>query len=102
MVKASVFVTNLESEIYQENTEPMVSHINVDSGVDCTIRELSETIAATVGHEGDIIWDETKPDGTPRKLMEISRISSLGWNATVEIYTGLKATYDSFLKGEFR
>lgn len=102
MAQASVFVMNLESKTYELNTEPMLSHINVGSGVDCTIKQLTEAVATTVGYSGNITWDASKPDGTPRKLMNVSRLSSLGWNATVDLHAGLKAAYDAFLKRECR
>lgn len=71
--------------------------INVGSGTDVTIRELTEIVAAVVGYRGRIIWDTTKPDGTPRKLMDVSRLSALGWRARMELRAGLEQTYASFL-----
>ena len=81
MAAASVHVMNLDPALYQANTQPMLSHINVGSGVDCTIRELAETVARITGFQGRLGFDATKPDGTPRKLMEVSRLRSLGWQA---------------------
>jgi len=97
MAAASIHVMNLEKSVYDENTEPMLSHINVGTGVDCTIRELVETVAKVVGFEGDITFDTTKPDGAPRKLMNVSRLESLGWVHSVSLNDGLKKSYDWFL-----
>ncbi|WP_016606933.1 NAD-dependent epimerase/dehydratase family protein, partial [Yersinia pestis] len=72
MAAASVHVMELSDQIYQTNTQPMLSHINVGTGVDCTIRELAETMAKVVGFTGNLVFDSTKPDGTPRKLMDVS------------------------------
>mgnify|MGYP000359695109 CR=1 FL=1 len=99
LAEASVFIMSLDSEIYANNTEPMLSHINVGTGIDCTIKELTEEVAKTVGYQGKIIWDTTKPDGTPRKLMELSRLESLGWRFKTGLADGLSATYKDFLKG---
>lgn len=71
--------------------------INVGSGVDVTIRELTETVAAAVGYTGRIVWDASKPDGTPRKLMDGSRLAGLGWRARIELAEGVGQTYASFL-----
>jgi GDP-L-fucose synthase len=100
MAQASVFVMNLDSQSYEENTEHMLSHINVGSGVDCTIKELTEAVAATVGYQGKIVWDVSKPDGSPRKLMDISRLETLGWKAKVSLEEGLATTYSWFLKNQ--
>lgn len=96
MAQASVFVMNLALQTYEANTEPTLSHINVGSGVDCTIKELTETIAATVGYEGRIIWDTSKPDGTPRKLMDVSRLAALGWRSKTKLEDGLALAYAEF------
>lgn len=96
MARACIHVMNLEKNIYNKNTEPMLSHINVGYGRDLTIRKLAETIKDTVGYKGDIIFDKNKPDGTKRKLMDSSRIKNLGWQASTDIETGLKLTYNDF------
>lgn len=96
MADASVHVMNLESGSYQANTQPMLSHINVGTGVDCTIRELAETIARVTGFEGRLVFDSSKPDGTPRKLMDVSRLKSLGWQASVSLEDGLASAYEWF------
>ncbi|MDQ2045211.1 GDP-L-fucose synthase [Pseudoalteromonas sp. 20-92] len=98
MADASIHIMNLAKTTYDENTEPMLSHINVGTGVDCTIRELVETVAKVVGFEGQIKFDTSKPDGAPRKLMNVERINSLGWYSKVSLEDGLKTTYDWFLK----
>jgi len=104
MADASIHVMNLDKTTYDENTEPMLSHINIGSGMDCTIRELVETVAKVIGYEGEIKFDSTKPDGAPRKLMNIERLKSLGWNYKVSLEDGLKLSYQWFIenKDEYR
>ena len=104
MAEASVFVMDLDDETYQKYTQPMLSHINVGTGIDCTIKEMAETMKEVVGFKGDIVWDTSKPDGTPRKLMDVSRLEKLGWKAKVSLKEGLKMTYQWFLEhqGTFR
>ena len=97
MAKASVFVMNLCQDLHSSETKPMMSHINVGSGIDCTIKNLAETISRVIGFSGEIIWDSSMPDGAPRKLMDVSVIESLGWTATIELEYGLKNTYEWFL-----
>lgn len=97
MAKASVYVMNLGNQIYDENTQPMLSHINVGTGVDCTIRELAETMRQVVGFAGDLVFDTSKPDGTPRKLMDVTRLQALGWEASISLEAGLHQTYKWFL-----
>lgn len=92
MADASVFVMNLSTETYQRETQPMLSHINVGTGQDCSIRELAETIASVVDYQGEIKWDANKPDGAPRKLMDVSRLATLGWKSKVSLEDGLKRT----------
>jgi GDP-L-fucose synthase len=104
MADASIHVMNLSKSIYDANTEPMLSHINVGTGVDCTIRELVETVAKVVNFEGEIHFDATKPDGAPRKLMNVDRLKSLGWEYSVSLVGGLDKAYKWFVdnQGEFR
>lgn len=102
MAAASVHVMNLKNEIYQANTQPMLSHINVGTGVDCTIRELAETMQKVVGFKGDLVFDTSKPDGTPRKLMDVSRLKALGWQASISLEDGLANTYQWFLQHQER
>ena len=97
MAAASIHVMNLSHNIWLENTESMLSHINVGTGVDCTIRELAEAIAKTTGYVGKIIFDSTKPDGTPRKLLCVDRLSKLGWKYSINLESGLQNTYSWFL-----
>jgi GDP-L-fucose synthase len=100
MAAASVHVMNLDDETYQTNTQPMLSHINVGTGVDCTIRELAETMKRVVGFEGELVFDTSKPDGTPRKLMDVSRLKALGWEAGKSLELGLAQTYQWFLENQ--
>lgn len=100
MAEASIHVMNLDSKKYSVNTQEMLSHINVGTGVDCTIRELVETVAKVVGFEGVIEFDVTKPDGTPRKLMDVSRLKSLGWEYSISLEAGLRDTYGWFLANQ--
>ncbi|MBV7410706.1 GDP-L-fucose synthase [Maritimibacter sp. DP1N21-5] len=100
MAEASLFVLDLDRETYAANTEPMLSHINVGTGTDVTIRELAETIARVTGYKGQISFDATKPDGTPRKLMDVSRLSRMGWTATIGLEDGVSSTYEWFLSQE--
>jgi GDP-L-fucose synthase len=100
MAAASIHVMNLDKTIYDENTEPMLSHINVGTGVDCTIRELVETVAKVTGFAGDIEWDSTKPDGAPRKLMNVDRLANLGWQFSYSLEDGLTNTYQWFLENQ--
>ncbi|WP_220721014.1 GDP-L-fucose synthase [Agarivorans litoreus] len=100
MADASIYVMNLSCEEYKANTEPMLSHINVGTGIDCTIKELVETVAEIVGFKGDIKFDASKPDGAPRKLMDVTRLESLGWQYSNNLNKGLKASYNWFLENE--
>lgn len=97
MAAASVFVMNLEKIVYDENTNQMLSHINVGYGDDLTIRELARAIADTVNYQGEITFDTSKPDGTPRKLMDSSRLKAMGWTPKVEFKLGLDLAYQDFL-----
>ena len=97
MAAASLHVMNLPLATYQQHTQPMLSHINVGTGVDCTIRELAETIAKVTGFKGRLVWDSSKPDGTPRKLMDVSRLHGLGWQARIGLEDGLTDAYRWFL-----
>ncbi|GAA0827769.1 GDP-L-fucose synthase [Marinomonas arenicola] len=100
MAEASIHVMNLDKKTYDENTQAMLSHINVGSGVDCTIRELVETVAKVVGFEGDIKFDSTKPDGAPRKLMNVDRLKSLGWECSVSLEGGVSLAYQWFVDNQ--
>ena len=98
MAAASLHVMDLAPEAYTRHTEAMCSHINVGTGVDCTIRELAETLAAVTGFTGKIVWDAEKPDGTPRKLLDVSRLRELGWQAAIPLDAGLAQTYRWFVE----
>lgn len=98
MAAASVHVMELDEAIYQQNTQPMLSHINVGTGVDCSIREMAETMASVVGYQGKIVFDVTKPDGTPRKLMDVTRLKNLGWQYQYNLHEGLSLTYKWFIE----
>lgn len=100
MAAASIHVMNLSNDIYKANTQEMLSHINVGTGIDCTIRELVETVAKITGFLGEIEFDATKPDGAPRKLMDVSRLKSLGWEYSISLENGLKTTYEWFLNNQ--
>jgi GDP-L-fucose synthase len=100
MAAASIHVMELDKIIYDENTESMLSHINVGTGVDCTIRELVETVAKVTGFDGEIEFDASKPDGAPRKLMNVDRLASLGWKYTYNLEAGLQDAYQWFLENQ--
>ncbi|WP_275991017.1 GDP-L-fucose synthase [Enterobacter quasiroggenkampii] len=100
MASASIYVMNLPVETYVKNTSPMLSHINVGTGIDCTIRELAETIALVIGFKGQIVFDASKPDGTPRKLMDVERLSNMGWRWSTSLHEGLTLTYKWFLNNQ--
>jgi GDP-L-fucose synthase len=97
MAEASLFVLELDEETYKANTQPMLSHINVGTGKDVTIREMAQTMKEVVGYKGKLTFDATKPDGTPRKLIDVSRLSNTGWNYSVNLEEGLKKTYKWYL-----
>jgi GDP-L-fucose synthase len=98
MAAASVHVMELDDALYRQRTKPMLSHINVGTGVDCSIRELAETCARVTGFRGSLSFDPSKPDGTPRKLMDVSRLRSLGWQASIPLEQGLRDTYSWFVE----
>lgn len=97
LAEAVVHLQNLPQERYTRETEPMRSHINVGTGTDVTIRALAEALVQVIGYEGRLVFDTTKPDGTPRKLMDVSRLLRLGWQARVSLVEGLRETYAWFL-----
>ena len=98
MAAASMFLLALKTKSYKANTQPMTSHINIGTGKDITIRELAETMKLIVDYKGKIIFDSTKPDGAPRKLIDTSRLSNLGWQYRVDLKEGLEKTYEWCLK----
>lgn len=98
MAEASLFVLDLDKDTYEANTEPMLSHINVGTGSDVSIMELAQMVAKVTGYEGKISNDPSKPDGTMKKLMDVSRLADMGWTARVGLAEGLQETYEWFLK----
>lgn len=100
MAAASIHVMELDKNVYDSHTDPMLSHINVGTGVDCTIGEMANTMAKVVGYQGQVVFDASKPDGTPRKLMDVSRLKKLGWQYKVELEEGLLKTYHWFLANQ--
>jgi len=97
MAAASIHVMNLDSDLYQQHTQPMLSHVNVGYGSDVSIAKLAVLIGKTVGYKGGITYDSSKPDGTPRKLMDSSRLNALGWQAQITLKEGLVSAYQDFL-----
>ncbi|MDB4027241.1 GDP-L-fucose synthase [Candidatus Thioglobus sp.] len=97
MAEGSLFVLELDEHTYKDNTQPMLSHINVGTGKDTTIREMAETMKRVVGYQGKLTFDITKPDGPPRKLIDVSRLSNMGWKYSVDLENGLKKTYQWYL-----
>lgn len=100
MASACVHVMRLPLAQYADTTEPMLSHLNVGTGVDVTIRELAETISSVVGFEGTLVFDSSKPDGTPRKLMDSAKLQALGWSPEINLRDGLAQTYSWFLANQ--
>jgi len=100
MAAASVHVMELDHDAYSSQTQPMLSHINVGTGVDCSIRDLAMLIATVTGYEGVISFDTSKPDGTPRKLLDVSRLAELGWTARIPLPEGVATTYEWFQEHE--
>ena len=98
MAAASIFVMNLDKATYDSEVHPMESHINVGTGLDCSILDVAHKIAKVVGFNGDINTDASKPDGAPRKLMNVDRLRRLGWEFSIELDKGLQDAYDCFLK----
>ena len=96
MAAASIHVMNLDSDLYEQHTQPMLSHINVGYGSDVSIAELAVLIGQTVGYKGRITYDSSKPDGTPRKLMDCNRIHALGWKHLIHLEDGLKSVYAEY------
>ena len=97
MAAASIYVMNLPEADYKAVTEPRLSHINVGSGVDCSIKELVEIIAEVTDFKGEIEWDTTKPGGAPRKLMNHAKLRSLGWQPEYDLKAGLEQAYQWYV-----
>lgn len=97
MADAAIFVMSLDKDKYTESVTSMNSHINIGSGTDCTINELAQLISSITQYKGEIVWDKSMPDGTPRKLMDVSKINKLGWKPKISLKEGIEKTYDWFL-----
>lgn len=100
MAAACVFLLDLPKDVYAANTKPMLSHINVGTGSDISIADLARTIAQVTGFRGRILYDTTKPDGAPRKLLDVSRLANMGWTACIPLREGVSNTYDWFRSHE--
>ncbi|MBN1958130.1 MAG: GDP-L-fucose synthase [Desulfuromonadales bacterium] len=98
MAGACLHVMTLDPSFYQSQFDPMSSHVNVGTGTDCSIRELAEIIARVSGFKGQVLFDTTKPDGTPRKLLDVSKLTALGWVAEIPLEEGLRETYRWFVE----
>jgi len=98
MAAASLFVMDLEKDRYDAETDPMLSHINVGTGQDVTILELAQLVAKVTGFQGQIVTDPSKPDGAPRKLMDVSRLARMGWTADIALADGVAQTYAWYLE----
>ena len=102
MAEASLHVMDLDKATYRSNTQPMLSHINIGSGEDITIADLAARIGRVVGYAGRIQYDHSKPDGAPRKLMDVGRLRALGWHPTTSLDEGLRLAYQDFLTSSVR
>lgn len=98
MADASVHMMNIEKSTLNKFINPMFSHINIGSGVEYKIKSIAEKISNIIGFKGDLLWDSSKPDGTPRKLLDITLAQKLGWKPKVSFDEGIKETYEWFLK----
>ena len=98
MAEASLFVLELDREFYNANTKPLLSHINVGTGKDISIREMAETMREVVGFEGELTFNSNKPDGSPRKLIDVTRLTKMGWTYRTNLKEGLEKTYKWYLR----
>ncbi len=97
LAAACVHIMTLNEETYHDHTKPMLSHINVGTGIDVTIKELAETISDVVDFKGKVVFNSEKPGGTPRKLLDVTKLHSLGWQANIDLREGLRETYNWYL-----
>jgi GDP-L-fucose synthase len=97
MAKACIFIHELDKDKFEKNVKKMQSHVNIGTGIDLTIRDLAQTIKQVVGYKGRIVFDTTKPDGTPRKLLNVDLIKKLGWKAQTKLIDGLTLSYNDYL-----
>lgn len=100
LADASIFVLSLSKEKYFSNVSPSLTHINVGTSIDISILELSKTLKSIIGFNGKIVFDPSKPNGTPRKVVDTSRLSKIGWNHKINLYEGLEKTYRWFLSNK--
>jgi len=100
MAEASMFVLDLPHAVYADNTQPMLSHVNIGTGSDISIGDLSAMIAKITGFDGEIKYDTSKPDGTMRKLMDVSRLAAMGWEASISLENGVRETHEWFMQPE--
>lgn len=100
MARACIYVMQLDRETYQASTNPRLSHLNVGTGKDCSIAELASVLKRVIGFEGEIEFDRSKPDGAPRKLMDVSRLTELGWSSEVSLEDGLASAYEWFMQNQ--
>jgi len=98
MAAASLFILELDKKTYQDNTQSMLSHINIGTGKDVTIQEVAKIVKEVVGYKGKIVFDTTKPDGVPRKLIDVTRLESMGWSYATNLKDGIGKTYEWYLK----
>lgn len=96
LASACVFMMNLNDEEYQHHTKPMMSHVNIGTGTDVTIGELAEIVRNIVGFRGEIVWDRSKPDGTLRKLLDVSLIERMGWKSEISLENGIRHAYQAY------
>jgi len=100
MAEASIHVMEIDKDIFYSEVSEMESHINIGSGIDHSIREIASIIKEIINYDGAIIFDKTKPDGTPRKLLNVQKINDLGWKSKISLLEGLTDTYDWFCKNQ--
>jgi len=98
MAQASLFVLELDEKIYKANTQPMLSHINIGTGKDVTIREMAQTMREVVGFKGKLTFDDSRPDGALRKLIDVTKLENMGWKWKVDLKEGLEKTYEWYLR----
>lgn len=98
MAEAALFVLHLDKQEWRSHVPMRMNHVNIGSGIETSIADLAQLVAKTVGYQGRIVFDTSKPDGTPRKLLEVSMMAKLGWKASIPLETGIKDAYQSFLR----
>lgn len=102
LASACLFLLSLPEETYRAYARPMCSHLNAGTGRDATIAELADLVKEIVGYNGEVRWDRTKPDGTPRKLLDVSAMTKMGWRSMISLREGIRATYDAYLRSMAR